>query len=160
DAPKNLIFLMLGCLERWRYLTLGPAPSDVSPVPMRFRRLSGAVLRDGWGSGRGIRTDWIIHATPMGARAQAIWPSLFGFVEDRWRARWSDEEIDTLAEALMAIAGVKEALPDLLERALSRFAAEVDHRADAPLELSANVLRVLADGPVPIAELPDRTGVS
>jgi hypothetical protein len=38
----------LACLERWRFVTLRPDPTDTRPVPRTFHRMAGRELRDGW----------------------------------------------------------------------------------------------------------------
>jgi hypothetical protein len=56
------------------------APSPADPPPTE--------RRDGWGSARGLRTDWVVRPTPAGGVAQQIWPALFGEIgHDAWK-RW------------------------------------------------------------------------
>lgn len=51
-------------------------------------------------------------------------------------------------------------LPTLLSQSLLAFANEFDRDSPAPLALSANVLRVLGEKPVRVADLPRLTGGS
>jgi hypothetical protein len=187
-APGNRIKFDLGCLERWRFVVLEADSSDDRPVPTRAHRQAGRILRDGWGSGRGIRSSWIVHLTSRGRKACEIWPSLFGEVERRWQARFGDEEIGCLRQSLEGIVRqldfelpqglpasweVRDAyparaaqwtgplpLPALLSQLLLAFAMEFDRASRAPLALCANTLRVLGESPIPVSEIPRLTGAS
>jgi len=94
----------LGCLERWSLVTLEADPADDRPVAIRSHRLGGRLLRDGWGSGRGIRSDWIVRPSAKGRRAIEIWPPLFDEIERRWLARFGPDDIETLRRSLEDIA--------------------------------------------------------
>jgi hypothetical protein len=102
-APETQVKFELGCLERWRFVVLEPDSSDPRPVPTRAHPQAGRILRDGWGSGRGIRSGWIARLTGRGRKACEIWPPLFGEIERRWQARFGDEEIGSLRQSLESI---------------------------------------------------------
>jgi hypothetical protein len=187
-VPDKRIKLELGCLERWRFIFMQPASDDDRPIPVAAHRQAGRVLRDGWGSGRGIRTDWIVRLTPKAAKAAEIWPPVFDEIERRWQTRFGSEEITSLRNSLLAIVfrldldlpqgfpgdwpltppyprrvrrGTDSlALPALLSQALLAFALEFDRESRAPLALCANGLRVLGEKPVREAEIPRLTGGS
>jgi hypothetical protein len=148
-APDTQIKLPLGCLERWGF------------VVFKDER------REGWGSGRGIRGDWMVRLSAKGRAASRIWPPLFGEIEKRWEKRFGQEEIRRLRRSLQEIAEGPdhrllraEELPHLLSRVLSAFQQEFDRESPAPLALCANTVRVLGEQPIPAAEIPRRTGAS
>lgn len=146
-TPENAIKHQLGCLERWGFVTLE-----------RERR-------DGWGSGRGIRADWMVRLSAKGTAASRIWPRLFEEIEGRWEARFGEEEIGRLREALQDAlkklgAEPPAGLPHLLSRLLLAFQQEFDRESPTPLALCANTLRVLGEKPIRPAEIPGLTGGS
>ncbi len=101
--PSALVRSTIGGMERWRYVAVGPAGEPVT------------AKRDGYGSGRGLRTSWIVRPTPVGRTAQEIWPPLFAEIEGRWEERFGEAETDELRNALRAIAGrLDSALPEYL----------------------------------------------
>ena len=156
-APEKRVKFELGCLERWGFVVLQPDSSD-------DRR----ILRDGWGSARGIRCGWLVRLTGKGRKAREIWPPLFGDIERRWQARFGEDEIGRLRQALDAVAAqlaveLPEAplpLPVLLSQLLLAFTIEFDRESRVPLALCANALRVLGDRPIPVGDLPRLTGTS
>lgn len=163
----------LGCLERWRFVTLQPDATDLRPVRRVMHPRAGRELRDGWGSGRGIRKEWIVRATTKGQKAIEIWPGLFGEMEERWEKRFGAELISGLREALAAIferstSSLPSAaedtreirLPALLSRLLMAFTREFDHQSKVPLWLCANTLRVLGAEPIAEREIARLTGTS
>ena len=178
----------LGCLERWRYVVLRPDPSDDRPVPERAHHRTGRILRDGWGSGRGIRSQWLVRLTEKARQATRIWPSLFGDIEQRWATRFGEDQLQNLRQALWAVvqqidldlpqalpgqwdAGhafsklptprtEADSLPALLSQLLLAFTMEFDRDSHVPLWLCANTLRVLGQTPIPLGEIPRLTGVS
>jgi hypothetical protein len=179
----------LGCLERWRYVVLQPDSDSDNTRPIHVGRLGRrGAQRDGWGSGRGIRNEWIVRLTEKGQKAGEIWPTLFPEIEQGWQKRFGAEQIRNLRQQLQEIASqidleLPHALPPdspepqeyaprtiqktedlslltLLSQVLLAFAIEFDRESKAPLALSANVLRVLGNGPVRIADLPGLTGGS
>jgi hypothetical protein len=187
-APDNQMKFQPGFLERWGFVALQPDPSDDPPVRSGLDRQSGRELRAGWGSGRGIRANWMVRLTPRGLTAGRIWPPLFDQIERRWESRFGMDEISCLRQTLRAVAdqllvelphglpcgceataefpprargdGGSFALPTLLSRLLSTFRLEFDREAPAPLVFSANTLRVLGEKPIRVAELPRLTGGS
>ncbi len=70
-------------MERWGYLVVKPDPADPRPKPPR--------------------SAWVVRPTVAGRKAQDVWRSLFGVVEQRWRARFGPGEIDRLRETLWAL---------------------------------------------------------
>lgn len=180
------IKLMLGCLERWGFVALRPGSGQQSPSV----RLRGAFpVRDGFGSGRGINSDWIVRLTQArGEKAQEIWPPLFDLIESRWRKRFGADEIARLRDCLAHIADQVEvklphgftdirhrkcafptrrtrdsgkfSLPTLLAQVLFAFAIEFERESAAPLALCANAIRVLGGNPIRESEIPRLTGSS
>jgi len=74
----------LAGMERWGYIVAAPDPADRRPKPPR--------------------SDWMIHATARGRRAQEVWRPLFGAIEERWRARYGRDEIEQLRKSLWALS--------------------------------------------------------
>ncbi len=132
----------LGCLERWGFVTL----------PRKAKS-------DGWGSGRGIRGEWVVRLTEKGKKATEIWPPLFGEIERRWEKRFGRDAITELKEALRELGG-EGSLPELLMGVLENFAREFDSESKMPLRFCANTVRVLGEEPVPLSEIPRLTGGS
>ena len=187
-APDKKMKFELGCLERWGFIVLSPDPADARPVPIAAHRQSGRELRDGWGSGRGIRGDWLVRLTSKGLTASEIWPPLFGEIERRWETRFGKDEVSRLRQALQDVVGqlnvelphglpgdwegttkfppratngdVPLPLPTLLSQLLLTFRLEFDRESPAPLVLCANTLRVLGEKPIRVAEIPRLTGGS
>lgn len=181
-APDQHVKFELGCLERWGFIILRSDPSDDPPV------LSTRERRAGWGSGRGIRLDWMVRLTLKGVTASRIWPPLFGEIEQRWEKRFGKRAFRRLRQALQRIAdqlevelpqalpgqweGAEEfparvprgrealSLPTLLSRLLMTFRLEFDRESPTPLIFCANTLRVLGDHPIRAAEIPRLTGGS
>jgi hypothetical protein len=102
-ATENQIKFELGCLERWGFLVFRPDPADDRPISKRPHSRTGHILRDGWGSGRGIRSQWLVRLTEKARKATEIWPSLFGDIEQRWAARFGDHQLESLRQALGAV---------------------------------------------------------
>lgn len=178
----------LGCLERWRLVMLEPDAADDRPVPTRAHRLSGRVLRDGWGSGRGIRSGWMVRLTQRGRKACEIWPPLFDEIERRWVKRFGEDDLGGLRRALedvaaqidmelpQALPGYWEwegnypprsardadclSLPALLSQVLLTFTIEFEQESRTPLWLCANTLRVLGEKPIRESDIPRLTGGS
>jgi hypothetical protein len=165
----------LGCLERWRFITLQPAPADTRAVPHAFHRMAGRELRQGWGSARGIRDQWIVRPTTRGRAAIQIWPPLFNEIDQRWNHRFGSEIISPLRRTLTEVAAQLKTtqtnahtdpnptnlpLPALLSRLLIAFAHHFNRESKVPLELCANPLRVLGKTPIPERDIPHLTGTS
>jgi hypothetical protein len=188
--PPERLAHMLGCLERWTFLQLRPAAGSVHTMPLRHHPRARRNLRDGWGSGRGIRAEWIVSLTSKGCTAAETWPPLTDQIERRWTERFGRIQIDNLRNALQPIASRIDtetpsllsadlrtaktqtvspsisssaaplSFPVLLSRILMYFATEFDHRARAPMALSANTLRILSKTPLREADIPHLTGTS
>ena len=187
-VPKGAVLFAVGCLERWIFVKLEADPADDRPIPQSMHRLAKRMLRDGWGSGRGIRPEWIVRPTVKGRKACEIWTPLPDEIEGRWRERFGADEIGTLRQSLEAVleqidfempqglpvrieAGYKYpgrgefhsgllSLPALLSQALLAFAVEFDRTSHVPLILCANTLRILGEQPIPLSEIPRLTGGS
>jgi hypothetical protein len=174
--PKPTALSRLGGVERWRYVSVGPARGK----------------RDGYGSRRGVKDDWLVQLTPAGRRAADIWPDLPVEIEARWRERFGAREIEALREALRSVdEAVETPLPEflpvisstramrlelpsvetgaasddvalvtLLAHVLMAYTIDFEATSPVSLPLSANVLRVLDETGVPVRELPALTGVS
>ena len=84
--PKSRLLSMVGGMERWRYVFVGPEPAERPPESKR----------DGYGSARGLRQDWIVRPAEAGRVAQELWPPLFGEIERRWEERFGTDEIREL----------------------------------------------------------------
>ena len=103
--PKGRMLSTLGGMERWRYVFVA---ADRARQPPRAKR-------DGWGSARGLRSDWVVRQTPAGRTAAEIWTELFGEIEARWKERFAADSVDGLREALRAIvARIDVELPEFL----------------------------------------------
>ena len=178
----------LGCLERWGFITLEASAGDSRPIRRKFHRQANRELRDGWGSGRGIRPEWMVRCTAKGRAAVVIWPELSETIEARWKGRFGAETVDRLRKALVSIVGeFKSELPDalpeswertgdyplkasgevealplhaLLSRALVQFTLDFQRSARLALDLCENFLRVLGETPIPLGEIARLTGSS
>ena len=96
--PKSSVHSRVGGLERWGYVSVGPSTG-----------------REGYGSARGVKDDWVVQCTPAGHRAAGIWPALPGEIEARWRERFGAAQIDELIGALRVVDERTDAdLPDYL----------------------------------------------
>jgi hypothetical protein len=187
-APENRVRFELGCLERWGFVVLQPAAGDHRPTATRAHPRAGGVLRDGWGSARGMRSDWLVRLTAKGLEASRIWPPLFDEIERRWEERFGSDAIANLRNSLKDVLGQVDLelpqglpndwdgaaayalraadgnaplpLPALLSQLLLLFTLEFDRESLAPLILCANTLRVLSEEPIPVADIPRLTGGS
>ncbi len=98
--PKSRMLSTVGGMERWRYIAVGSGAS---------------AKRDGFGSARGLQSTWVVRPTANGRKAEAIWPTLFDDIDERWRGRFGAGEIDALDSALRAIVdGTDLELPEYL----------------------------------------------
>ena len=183
------IKLMLGCLERWGFVALQPGSASNEKNPRKRLARSGIPVRDGWGSGRGISSDWLVRLTSArGARAKQIWPALFDVIESRWQKRFGADEIAALRDCLEHIVDRLDvelphgfvdvrygkrgfparrtrkasefALPTLLAQLLFAFSLEFERESATPFALCANALRVLGEKPIRESEIPRLTGSS
>ena len=97
--PRRSALSRLGGVERWRYVSVGAATRK----------------REGYGSGRGTKDDWVVRFTPAGLRAAEIWPTLPAEIEARWLARFGARRTGALREALRAVDEAVDApLPEFL----------------------------------------------
>jgi hypothetical protein len=143
-----------GKMQSWRYLTISP--------------------------------DKIVHATPKGRRAQEIWRPLAAEMEDRWSQRFGidnlrgaleriDAQLDPSLSDGMRILGYglispvgdypapaqrDTSLPAMLAHLLLSVAIEFESKSPISLAICANVLRVLDEDGVRVAEIPVVSGVS
>ena len=87
--PKARTLSTLGGMERWGYVSAGPDPE---------------TRRDGFGSARGLRPDWVVRPTAAGRAAEAIWRPLADEIEGRWADRFGAAAVGELRLCLEAIA--------------------------------------------------------
>ncbi|MGB2665729.1 MAG: hypothetical protein WAK48_17130 [Candidatus Acidiferrum sp.] len=71
-APVTQMKFAIGCLERWGFIALHPAAGDERLVHVSMHAQVGRELRDGWGSGRGIRAEWIVRSAAKGRKTIKI----------------------------------------------------------------------------------------
>ena len=187
-SSTDRLKLILGCLERWGFVTLKSNEADIASVrvPMYSK-----VRREGWGSGRGIALDSTVRLTNKGKLAAKIWPNIWAEVEESWKQRLGlgdyrrlhDELRDVanlseyeLPEGLPGLGSVEEKIsfpskgrePEesdiplsvLISRVLLMFAMEYNRRSRVSLALCANVIRVLGTEPVNVGDLAALTGCS
>ena len=178
--PKPRVLSMVGGMERWRYVFVGP---ESAPEP--------ESKRDGWGSGRGLRREWVVRPTPAGRKTQELWPPLHGDIERRWAERFGTKQLRELRQSLETVVGqldieLPEYLPliagtnglaaevvpherqraagghlsTLLAQALLAYTLDFERESEVSLPLSANFLRVLGETGLDVRELPAAAGVS
>jgi DNA-binding MarR family transcriptional regulator len=75
----------LNGMERWGYVSIRPDENDRRPKPPR--------------------SSWLIRPTTAGKGAQAIWQPLFAVIEDRWKKRFGETEMERLRGSLLGILG-------------------------------------------------------
>ena len=98
--PRARTLSTLGGMERWRYVSVGP---------------NSETRRDGSGSGRGLRADWVVRPTAAGRAAAAIWRPLADEIEERWVERFGAAAVGELRLSLEPIARRSElALPEYI----------------------------------------------
>ena len=179
--PKALIRSMVGGMERWRYVAVGPAGEPVT------------ARRDGYGSGSRLRSDWVVRLTPAGRTAGEIWRPLFAEIETRWEERFGATTVEELSTALRTIADqLEEELPEylpivgtangmavdlpprerrgghsshlhlaaLLAQVLLAHAIDFERKSELSLPLSANCVRVLDETAMTARDLAVTAGVS
>ena len=82
-------------MRRWGYVYFEPSPEDHRPSPPQ--------------------SALIVRATSKGRLAQEIWRTLLPAIEERWRQRFGNSELDALRSALASIASQFSAeMPDCL----------------------------------------------
>lgn len=97
--PTRSVHSRVGGVERWGYVTVGPPRTK----------------REGYGSAKGLKEDWVVELTAAGRRAAEIWPALPAEIESRWRERFGADEIEALGAALRAVNdGIDVPLPEYL----------------------------------------------
>lgn len=119
--PKAKVLSTLGGMERWRYVFVSSDPSGRPPESKR----------DGWGSARGLRQDWVVRPTPAGRKAEEIWRPLFDDTEKRWEERFGTDEVRELRQSLGTFVGQLEVeLPEYLPivGSANGMVAEISHR--------------------------------
>jgi DNA-binding MarR family transcriptional regulator len=82
-----------------------------------MQRWGYIVVETGLAQGRGKRSraDAIVRPTLAGRNAQQVWRPLFQVIEDRWRKRFGEDEMDQLRQSLWGVAGQFDVeLPDCL----------------------------------------------
>jgi DNA-binding MarR family transcriptional regulator len=85
----------LNGMRRWRYINLEPAPGD-----SRVKPPAG---------------DLLVRATNRGRRAQEVWRSLDGVIEQRWRDRFGHAKVDSLTASLVGLVSELDgSLPDCM----------------------------------------------
>jgi hypothetical protein len=136
--PKARVLSNVGGMERWGYVSVGPdgeAPKE---------------QRDGRGSSRGLRRDWVVRPTRAGVVASDAWPALLVETEARWRERFGVDVIDTLRRSSLSLIGSLDVgLPDFVPVIASTdgFVAgfSPEPRSDRPLpaQLGPQLAQVL-----------------
>ncbi len=85
----------LNGMRRWRYIYVEPAPGDSRAKPPAG--------------------DLLVRATNRGRRAQEVWHSLDGVIEQRWEDRFGRAKIDSLTASLVALVSELDgSLPDCM----------------------------------------------
>src|SRR5262249_27919081 len=103
QLPKGRVLSTVGGMERWGYVFVGPASAEHPPTSRR----------DGRGSSRGLRSDWIVRPAPAGLVGQRVWPGSFGETERRWERRFGTSMVRELRASLQSIvARVDVDLPE------------------------------------------------
>ncbi|HUG66011.1 MAG TPA: hypothetical protein VMK83_12400 [Gaiellaceae bacterium] len=178
--PKARVLSTLGGMERWGYVYVAPPEKRTPP----------ASRRDGHGSARGLRSEWVVRATEVGRAAQERWPPLFAETSERWRTRFGAQavgELDAVLTEVLAgldpstieylpivaatngmrseIAG-RQAPSDpvsllaLLAQTLLAYTLEFEREAPLSLPLAENVIQVLGEPGLDLRELPGAAAVS
>ncbi|HEU4972734.1 MAG TPA: hypothetical protein VFT35_12500 [Gaiellaceae bacterium] len=93
--PKPRVLSTLGGMERWRYVFVASSTAGGPPKEKR----------DGYGSARGLRGDWLVRPTAAGRATQEIRPALFDEVDERWHERFGSSTVGDLRGSLEAIVG-------------------------------------------------------
>lgn len=145
-------------------------------------------LEPGTAPSKKLNDDWTVIPTRDGLLAQRTWAPIPAEIDARWVERWP--EVDALRDTLAGVvANADRELPDhlpinghkqawvafphrpagptadldvgtLLAKALLKFTLEVETTSPVALVHSANVLRVLVNGPVHQRDLPRAMGVA
>ena len=172
---KSKTLSKVGGMERWRYVTVGPDSES---------------KREGWGSKRGLRREWIVRPTEVGRKTQDLAPPLFAEMERRWEKRFGVGAIDELRQSLgTVIDGLDVELPEylpiigsangmrvdiehrereaipthlsaLLSQVLLAYTLDFERESELSLPLTANFVRILGDDGLDVREVPIVAGVS
>ncbi len=178
--PKSRTLSTLGGMERWRYVFVSAKPTGAAPKSKR----------DGWGSARALKPEWLVRPAPRGEKVQEIAPPLFGEIEKRWEERLGAATVVELRRASApVIRGLDVELPEylpivdgrkgmvaeidrregattaphlsaLLAQVLLAYTLDFERRSELSLPLAANFVRVLGKTGSDVRELPAAAGVS
>ena len=170
---KARMLSTVGGMERWGYVRVGPTGR-----------------RDGYGSARALKADWVVEQTSAGHIAAEVWPRLVGEVEERWVERFGRSTATDLIEELTSFdSPVDVRLPDFPPILGSANGLRVDLPVEARdwkgspqlVCLLARALLAytvgfekrsghslalwanvvrLLENPTPVKELPERGGIS
>jgi hypothetical protein len=176
--PKARVLSTLGGMERWRYVYVAPAPARKPP----------AAKREGYGSARALKPDWVVRPTPAGIAAREIWPVLLPEIEQRWRTRFGVRAVaelrtaclglrdESLPEYLPVVVGTNGMVSELagdgprasdpvplsavLAQILLAYTLAFEREAPLSLPLTENVVRVLGESAVDVRDVSAQAAVS
>lgn len=176
--PKARVLSTLGGMERWGYVFVAPAAATRPP----------AARRDGYGSARGVKPEWLVRPAAAGLAAQELWPPLLDEIEERWHARFGREAVGELRAACLELhderlpeylpvvtgangmvtevageigrASTPAPLSALLAQVLLVYTQAFEQRAPLSLPLAETVVRALGTEEVDVRELPRLAAVS
>jgi hypothetical protein len=176
--PKARVLSTLGGMERWGYVFVAPASAKRPP----------AARRDGYGSARGVKADWLVRPAAAGRAAQAIWPPLLREIEERWQERFGRDAAGELRAACLQLrdqrlpeylpvvtgangmvtevvgeigrASMPAPLSALLAQVLLAYTQAFEQEAPLSLPLAETVVRALGTAEVDVRELPRMAAVS
>jgi hypothetical protein len=135
--PKPRVLSTVGGMERWRYVFVAPEPAERPPESKR----------EGYGSARGLRQDWVVRPTEAGRVARELWPPLFGEIEARWEQRFGTDAVRDLRRSLETVVGRLDVeLPEYLPivGSANGMVAEVTERPVGDGARSAHLPTLLA----------------
>lgn len=104
-SRKEDCYLMLGGMERWRFVLLS-APEGARDLDRIDHRRYGLGVRLGFGSTRGIRGDLLVCLTPRGVTVLRACGSIVEGLETGWGRR--------LGEGVVALRGALETVSEAL----------------------------------------------
>ena len=167
--------LPLDGMRRWKYVTIAPDPDpERARVPRRDWRITPTPVgvkaqavwrglpeeieqrwreRFGAGAAAALRADLeqLVGGLGLADLPQWLTGHYGGYAGQK--LEWNRQPPSAAAE--------ERPLPlsALLCQVLQAFALEYEAESDAPLSYSANILRLLDEDPIKVAELPHRSGV-
>jgi DNA-binding MarR family transcriptional regulator len=163
-------------MERWGYIIVAPDPAGKRPKPPQadwivrptnkgrmaqevWAPLFGEIedrWRERFGAGRidGLRAS----LEALVSRFDLDLPEYLPILE--FGLRGTILESTTKIEGRSGQSPEKTTLPALLSKVLLVFALEFERESEVSLAICANVLRLFADGPVRVRDLPRLSGVS